>query len=40
MNDWRMIIILAAAILLVADEIYENRTGRELFKMPPDWPDG
>ena len=35
MGDWRTVIILAAAILLVADEIYENRTGKELFKMPP-----
>ncbi len=35
MGDWRTVIILAAAILLVADEIDQNRTGKELFKMPP-----
>ena len=35
MGDWRTVIILTAAILLVADEIYENRTGKELFEMPP-----
>ena len=34
MDDWRTIIILVAAVVLVADEIYENCTGKELFKMP------
>ena len=35
MNDWRTVVILIAAMILVVDEIYENRTGKELFQMPP-----
>ena len=35
MNDWRTAVILIAAMVLVVDEIYELRTGKELFKLPP-----